>query len=134
MADIKAFLMDNAFKTKSRHICVSERFKDDDGETIMWEIAPITERENEEIKRLSGFFDGCGKDSIEKYISRLCVKCVKYPDLEDISLQENYGVFGAETLVKSMLYAGEYANLVKEIRDINGFDKKLEDLKEEAKN
>lgn len=134
MSDMKSFIMDNAFKIKNREIFVSDRFKNENGEVEKWIISPVTEKENEDIKRYAGFFEGNGKDNIEKYICRLCAKCVKYPNLNDVTLQESYGVFGSEALLKTMLYAGEYACLVKEVREINGFDKKFDDIKKEAKN
>ena len=134
MSDMKSFIMDNAFKIKNKEIFVSDRFKNENGETEKWIIAPITEKENEDIKRSAGFFEGSGKDNIEKYICRLCAKCVKYPNLNDVTLQESYGVFGSKKKKKTMLYAGEYACLVKEVREINGFDKKFDDIKKEAKN
>ena len=126
--------MDNALKNKGEYVFVSDRFKDEKGNVQKWYIAPVTERENEDIKRSVGFFDGVVKDNVEKYICKLCVRCVKNPDLSSVQLQESYGVFGGEALLKTMLYAGEYSNLVKAVREINGFDKKFEDIKEEAKN
>ncbi|HIT73163.1 MAG TPA: phage portal protein [Candidatus Fimicola cottocaccae] len=134
MGDLKYFLMDNALKNKGEYVFVSDRFKDEKGNVQKWYIVPVTERENEDIKRSVGFFDGVGKDNVEKYICKLCVRCVKNPDLNSVQLQESYGVFGGEALLKTMLYAGEYSNLVKAVREINGFDKKFEDIKEEAKN
>ena len=126
--DIKDFFRE---PTKLTKVVVSDRFKDKDGNKIPFEIMPIDENKNEQIKlqceRISGnekVFD----DNL--YITKLVCECVVSPDLDSSELQTNYNVLGREKLIKSMLYAGEFSNLVKYVEEICGFNSDiLEDIK-----
>ena len=64
----------------------------------------------------------------------LAATCTVYPDLNNLDLQDSYGVMGAEELLKVMLLPGEYANYLGKVQEICGFDKNMNDLVEEAKN
>ncbi len=64
----------------------------------------------------------------------LILACVTFPDLQDASLQEAWGVIGAEALLKKMLLPGEYALLSDWIAQMNGFDQSFQDLVDQAKN
>ena len=67
-------------------------------------------------------------------MGKLAARCTVYPNLNDASLQDSYGVMGADALLKKMLTAGEYAEYLMKIQEINGFDVSFEDKVEEAKN
>jgi len=43
-------------------------------------------------------------------------------------------VMGADLLVKKMLTAGEYAALMEKVQEVNGFDKDMAELIDDAKN
>ena len=49
-------------------------------------------------------------------------------------LQRAYGVIGESKLLAKMLYVGEYADLMKEVQELSGLDKDINDDIEEAKN
>ena len=74
------------------------------------------------------------KTDFALYTGKLVVACVVYPDLNDAALQDSYGAMGADTLVKKMLTAGEYAALLEKVQEINGYDKDMSELVDEAKN
>lgn len=140
MSDLSIFYAQNAALDVTEDVIVSERFKDSAGQPVAWKLRAMTEAENEEIRKrstrrvkgkngaLSVETDG------EEYIAKLVVACVVFPNLKDADLQASYGVLGAEALLRKMLLAGEYSNLLMKVQEINGFDKDLNDLVEEAKN
>ena len=54
--------------------------------------------------------------------------------MNDKELQDSYGVMGADSLLKAMLTAGEYANYLEKVQAVNGFDVPMDELVSEAKN
>lgn len=139
MSNLKAFLFENAERAQEQDVVVSKRFKDEAGNPISWKIRPITEAENENIRRsCTRKVTHRGTSSVETdndaYITKLVAEAVVYPDLKDAELQASYGVMGADTLLKRMLLAGEFGILSQAVSEISGFDKGLQELKEEAKN
>lgn len=139
MSGLSAFLSQNAVKIENEKHVISERFLDKDGNPIPWEIKALSEAENEALRK------SCTKKTrnkglittdvnYEEYLTKLVVECVVLPNLKDAELQKSYGVLGAESLVKKMLTAGEYAKLLEKVQEVNGFDRDMEELVEEAKN
>lgn len=104
---------------KTEKVCISERFKDNDGNDVLFEIMPISAEENQVINKLSKGKDG--QVDLEKYRLMLVCKSVVYPKLDDSELQKFYGVLGKEKLISKMLLAGEYDKLVCEVMKISGF-------------
>ena len=70
----------------------------------------------------------------DKYIGKMCVACVVYPDLNNAELQDSYGVKSADALLKKMLLPGEYTELKAKVMEVNGYDMSMEELVDEAKN
>lgn len=142
MASLTAFLAQNAMKIENEKYVVSKRFNDEKGNPIPWEIKAITSAEDDLIRRSCmkrvPIVGKKGQTTIEidmpLYLSKLAVACVVFPNLNDVELQNSYGVMGGENLIKTMLNAGEYNDLLMKIQSINGFDNSMEDLVEEAKN
>lgn len=141
MTNMEVFLKQNAVQKENKKVAVSERFKDEDGKVVEWEIRPLTAQEdqilreaNTEIKELKGkkgqLFPQLDSN---KYSAMLIAACVVYPDLQNQELQDSYGVKNKPDLLTSMLLPGEFQDLFSEVQKINGF-KTLEDLTEEAKN
>ena len=67
------------------------------------------------------------------YLTKLVIACTVDPCFKDAELQAAYGVLGAEELVERLLTPGQFAALVSEIEEINGFDS-MPELIDEAKN
>lgn len=139
MSGLSAFLAQNAIKVENEKHVISERFIDEDGNPMKWEIRALTEAENKELKK------ACTKKIKDKgivttnmdydeYLAKLIVASVVFPNLRDKELQESYGVVGAENLIRTMLTSGEYAELLEVVQRVNGFDVGMEELVEEAKN
>ncbi|KPU45815.1 phage XkdN-like protein [Oxobacter pfennigii] len=140
MSTLQAFFAQNIASEITEDFIISKRFKDQEGHPIPWKLRTITEEENEDIRK-SATRMVKGKNGIrvsetntEEYISKLAVASVVFPDLKDAELQKSYGTLGSEALLKRMLLSGEYAALIQKVQEINGFDKDMNDLVEEAKN
>ena len=139
MSGLNAFLSQNAIKAENEKHIISERFVDEKGNPIPWEIRALTAEEEEALRK------SCTKTirdkgivtretNYEEYIAKMVVECVVFPNLKDNELQESYGVLGADKLVRKMLYSGEYTLLQDKVQKVNGFDKAMDELVEEVKN
>lgn len=140
MSDLQAFFAQNVDSETIEDFIVSERFKDADGKPISWKLRTMTESENEEIRKASTKTVK-GKNGIKvpetnpvEYIGKLATASVVFPNLKDAELQKSYGVMGAESLLKKMLLAGEYAALIQKVQELNGFDQDVNELADEVKN
>lgn len=135
------FFKQNAIKKENKKIVVSERFKDENGNSAKFEIKAISAAEDQilrdvctelkEIPKKKGQFAPALNTT--KYLSMLCAACIVYPELGNAELQDSYGVKTKPELLTAMLLPAEYQDLAAEIQNINGF-KTQEDLTEEAKN
>ncbi len=123
----ESFFRDNAEIKKEVEVCISDRFKDENGDICKWKIHSINAAYDRALRSIEP------RDA-ESYVGRLCAACVSYPNLNDAALQESYGVMGSERLLREMLLPGEYAALIKKVKEINGFDKSFDELVKEAKN
>ncbi len=139
---LQAFMKQNAKQVDNEKVLVSERFLDEDGKVIPFEIRTISNEEDEAIrKKCTKTVPVLGKKGrYEKeldyslYAEYQASTCVVFPDLKDVELQNSYGVMGESKLLKAMLTLGEYTHLLKEVARINGFDKEMDDLVDEVKN
>lgn len=137
---LSAFFAQNAAVADPESFVVSTRFKDPKGNPLPWKLRAMTEAENAEIRKSATKINK-GKGGIRTpevdssdYIAKLTVASVVFPNLKDEELQVSYGVRGADNLIRKMLMPGEYAELVNKVQEINGFDREMTDLIEEAKN
>lgn len=73
----------------------------------------------------------------DKYVANLIIESTVHPDLKNAELQTAWGVKGSEELLASMkakMNDGEYAEWSSIVSQINGYDKSMQELVEEAKN
>ncbi|KOC49990.1 phage tail assembly chaperone [Clostridium botulinum] len=73
----------------------------------------------------------------DKYLETLIVETTTCPDLKNAELQSNWGVMGAVELLQAMktkMTDGEYGEWSSVVSEINGYDKGMQELVEEAKN
>ncbi len=138
---LSAFLAQNAKQVDNRTYAASPRFVDKDGKPMEWEICCISASENAKLRK------GCMKSipvpgkrgqftqdfDTHAYQAKLAARCVVFPDLNSVELQESYGVMGAEQLAATMLTGGEFDRLVATILELNGFVDENEAV-DEAKN
>ncbi|MBB6733185.1 phage tail assembly chaperone [Cohnella zeiphila] len=140
MSDLSAFFAENAAGDVTETLVVSERFQDRDGHPVPWKLRSITAAEDEECRKAATRrVKGKGgqyttETSTEEYLAKMAVACVVFPNLKDAELQKSYGVLGAENLLRKMLRAGEYVNLIQKVQEINGYDKDMNELVDEVKN
>ncbi len=142
MSNLSAFLSQNAIKEENVKFVASKRFVDEDKNPISWEIRAVSSEEDEGIRR------ACtkrvpvpgkrGQFTLETdyntYVGKIAAACTVYPNLNDSELQNSYGVLGADALLKVMLKAGEYADYLNMVNEVNGFNQDMEELVDEAKN
>ena len=116
-------------EVKEVEYVASTRIKDKDGNPEKWKLRTITADENDAIRKQ------CYKQEFDtvKYLELLADKCIVYPDLHDVKLQDFYKEMDSiKVLKKHLLNPGEYDDLMQEIQEINGYS--LDDAVEEAKN
>lgn len=141
MGNLSFFLAENVEKKQNLKVAISKRFKDEKGKPVEWEIRSISAVEDEALRKactrrvqIPGKKNQFTQDfDSNAYIAKLAAAAVVYPDLNDVALQNSYGVMGAEQLLRIMLYKEEFDKLTEivtgtsETEDIN-------DLVDEAKN
>ncbi len=140
MKDLKFFLRQNAALPKNEEVEVTQRFKDENGNPIKFEIKPISNELDDElrkqntrqVKRAKGVY--VPELDNQGYLADMTIRAVVYPDLNDKELQDSWGVMDAKELINAMLLPGEYNVLLQAIQQLNGWDLSLDDIKEEAKN
>lgn len=137
MSGFQDFLMEDFEEAE-----VVERIVKLGGKEKKMKFKPISATKGDEIRK------SCRKVSIHKgqkqistdqdsYMEKLIIETTVYPDFRNEELQKAWGVIGAENLLKAMkskMLDGEYAELFAIVSEINGYDKSMDDLVEEAKN
>ena len=140
MRDLSAFLRCNAVQVENQFFSASGRFAGEDGVPLLWEMRCATSTEDEEIRRSAvrradrGRGQSASETDVSLYLGRLAARCTVFPDLNDKSLQDSYGVMGADHLLRAMLTPGEYAEYLRQVQKICGFDVPFDELVDEAKN
>lgn len=138
---LSAFLSQNAERVEAVEYVASRRFKEK-GEPVAWKIQPVTSEVDERIRKtctqqveIAGKRGRFTKDTdYDKYLGKLAVVCISYPDLNSQELQDSYKVMGADALLKVMLLPGEYQDLLNKIQEVNGYEVPMDELVDEAKN
>lgn len=137
MNNFEDFLMDNFEEAAEieREITIGGKLK-------KMKFKPIGATTGDEIRKK------CRKVSIlkgqkvietdsDRYMANLIIETTTYPDLRNAELQSAWGVIGAEELLKAMkskMLDGEYSEWSSAVSEVNGYDKGLQELVEEAKN
>ena len=142
MSNFSKFMKANKIQKQNVMHPVTKSLVDEKGEPLLWEIKPLTTKENERIR------ESCtmevpvkGKPNVfrpkvdmEKYQTKLVCAAIVSPDLNNADLQNSYGVMSAEELIKEMVdNPAEYTDLVLFIQKLSGF-KSLQEEVDEAKN
>ena len=141
MSNLSCFLAPNVEKRANIKVVVSDRFKDENGKPVEWEIRSISADEDETLRKtctrkvpVAGKKNQYTQDfDANAYLCKLAAKAIVFPDLNDAALQNSYGVMGAEQLLKIMLYKDEFDKLTEYL--VNASDTEdIGELVEEAKN
>lgn len=120
--ELKHFFKENNGFPENRKVQVSPCFREN-GEEALWEIRAVSE---EEYRRAA--------EGKRDRWAALCLLSVVEPDLQDKKLWGSYGVESGEQVLKEMLYPGEYVKLLEAVKEINGFQQRRKNWKEQAKN
>lgn len=142
MSNFSAFMKGNKKPRKNELYAATKSLTDENGVPLLWELRPVTTRENEVIReqcitevQVPGK-PGMYRPHVDtsEYQAKLMAAAVVTPNLNDAELQDSYGVMDPEELLKEMLDdAGEYADLSVKVQQICGFTTLAEDV-ETAKN
>lgn len=141
MSNFAAFMAGNANNVENVKFVASKRFVENK-KPVEWELKAIGSDLDEAIRKectkkvpINGKRGQYTQETdTDKYIAKMCVNCIVYPNLNDAELQDSYGVMGAEELLKKMLLPGEYTELKAKVMEVNGYDMSMEELVDEAKN
>lgn len=143
MSDFSCFLKGNALSVENVKYAASKRFINPKTKKPMdWEIKPIETVIDEQLrKECTKKIPVAGKRGqytmdldTDKYLGKMCAACVVFPNLNSAELQDSYGVKDSDTLLKTMLTAGEYMELKAKVAEVNGYDVSMDELVEDAKN
>lgn len=142
MSNFSKFMKANKIQKQNVMHPVTKSLTDENGDPLLWEIRPLTTKENEAIR------EACTIDvpvkgkpnayrpkvDMNKYQTKLMCAAIVNPDLNNAELQNSYGVMSAEELIKEMVdNPAEYTDLMIFVQNISGF-KTLQDEVDEAKN
>lgn len=142
MSGFSKFMKANKIQKENVMHPVTKSLVDEKGKPLMWEIKPITTKEDESIRESCTFeVPVKGKPNMfrpkvdmVKYQTKLMCAAVVMPDLNNKELQDSYGVMTPEDLLKEMIdNPAEYTDFGIFVQQISGFKTLQEDI-EEAKN
>ena len=142
MSNFSKFMKANKIQQQNVMHPVTKSLTDENGEPLLWEIRPLTTKENEAIR------ESCTidvpvkgkpnmyrpKTDMNKYQTKLICAAIVSPDLNNKDLQDSYGVMTPEDLIKEMVDdPAEYTDLMMFVQKISGF-KSLHEEVDDAKN
>ena len=142
MSNFAKFMKSNKIKKENVMHPVTKSLTDENGEPLLWEIRPLTTKENESIREFCTIdVPVKGKPNMFRpkvdmnaYQTKLMCAAVVYPDLNSVELQNSYGVMSAEDLLKEMVDdPAEYTDLMMFVQKLSGFKTLGEDV-DDAKN
>ena len=142
MSNFSKFMKANKIQKENVMHPVTKSLVDENGEPLLWEIKPLTTKENERIRDLCTIdVPVKGKPNVfrpkvdmEKYQTKLICAAIVSPDLNNAELQNSYGVMTPEDLIKEMVDSpAEYTDLMVFVQELSGF-KTLQEEVDEAKN
>lgn len=142
MSSLTAFLKENKKKKENEKHVVTESICDEKGEPVKWEFRHIGTKKDTAIR------DSCTEEiqikgkpnafrprlNVNKYLAEIICQSVVFPDLNNSSLQDSYGVKTPEDLLYELVDdPGEYQDLCEWVQRFQGF-KPLQEKVTEAKN
>lgn len=135
MESLHAFL--HPEQPENQKIVISNRFKDESGEVVPFEIKALNEEETESLRKraMIAYRSKTGvtesKLDAAKLTRLLVIAGTVRPDFRAKELCDAYGVIDPEQVLGKMLLAGEYAKLSDAILNLSGMG---DDVEIEAKN
>lgn len=134
MSSLSAFL--NPVKIENKKVIISNRFLDENGNSVPFEIRAVTQEENKKLINKNTKRDKKGIEIFNRgeYLAELTATAVVFPDLNNAELQKGYNCLGATSLIQKMLLVGEFAELANQVQILSGLDEDINKDIEEAKN
>ena len=135
MSKLMNFLINNTIENLTEEVVISDRFKVD-GEILKFKIKAVTPDEFSDLQKQCTKIGKKGKMNFDSkmFNEQLIVNYTVEPNFKDAGSIKRAGCITPEQLLNKTLLAGEVATLVEQISTLSGFDKDLEELREEAKN
>lgn len=143
MGDLSRFLKKNKVTKENLRIPATRSLVDEGGSPLLWEVRPLTTREDNAIRDESTVdVPVTGKPGLyrpklntNKYLAKMATACVVYPNLNDKGLQDSYGVMGADQLLLELIDdPGEYNEFMGRLQQYHGFTESFQEKVDEAKN
>ena len=135
MSKLMDFLVNNTVENLNEEVVISDRFKVD-GEILKFKIKAVTPDEFSDLQKQCTKIGKKGKMNFDSkmFNEQLIVNYTVEPNFKEAEAIKKAGCITPEQLLNKTLLAGEVATLVEQISTLSGFDKDLEELREEAKN
>lgn len=138
--NLTAFLKNNVEIVNQVEYVASNRIKAGD-EPVAWKINVL---QNKAIDKLRNRYTKMIKDgktgvTREKFDSQgfndaMLLESIVFPNLDDMELQDSWGVNDPLELVKAMLTPGEYADLLNAVVEAQGFEVGMDEKVRAVKN
>ena len=143
MATLSQFLKKNKTQKPNEFYAPTRSLCDEDGAPLPWEFRHITSKEQTRIR------EDCSREvpipgqkgvyrsrvDMNRFVQKIIVASVVFPDLQNVELQNSYGVCTPEDLIYEMVDdPGEYNDLVLFVEKLQGFDVSFDERVDEAKN
>jgi hypothetical protein len=143
MSKVSYFMKQNKKLRENATYAPTASLCDENGEPIKWELQPIKTAVDDVLR------DECTVNTqhpsnpniyipqlqTKKYQAKLIAASVVFPNLHDAELQDSYGVYTPEDLVREMVDSpGEWQDFVVFVQEFNGFNVSMKEKVEEAKN
>ena len=138
--NLTAFLKNNVEIVNQVEYVASNRIKAGD-EPVAWKINVL---QNKVIDKLRNRYTKMIKDgktgvTREKFDSQgfndaMLLESIVFPNLDDMELQDSWGVNDPLELVKAMLTPGEYADLINAVVEAQGFEVGMDEKVRAVKN
>lgn len=113
---VQSYYKQNRKEIENKKIVISERLTDEQGNAVIWEVKPLSQKENENILKKCRVMKEERKQNL--YEVMVLAESVVFPDLNNIELQNKYHVVGKEALLLELLTAGEYEKLKKVVEEV----------------
>jgi len=123
---------------ETREVVITKRAKGPDGKPVPFVLRAIDQDTNDRLVRQSQKHKRINGQTVseldhEKYGRLLIEACVVEPNFKDAEMCAYYKTANPLDVPGRMLSSGEYAKLMQEINDLNGFMDE-DDMEETAKN
>ncbi len=137
--NFREFMLQNAVKVENEKFVVSDRFLDENGQPIEWELRTLTKIEEEDIMRSCYRVVEKGGRTLNEfddilYQGKVVASSVVYPELNNVDLQNSYRAMSNDQLLKTMLTAKEYLKLQIKLHTTGNQRVSINDKVEQAKN